>query len=85
MALKVSQASEIPAFLAMQVMKRAKEMQAAGSDLVHLEVGQPSTPPPAAVSNALQASLKHVASHGYSVGLGLPEFRQRIGKPYQDW
>ena len=73
MALKVSQASEIPAFLAMQVMKRAKEMQAAGSDLVHLEVGQPSTPPPAAVSNALQASLKHVASHGYSVGLGLPE------------
>ncbi|MDA8649846.1 aminotransferase class I/II-fold pyridoxal phosphate-dependent enzyme [Alphaproteobacteria bacterium] len=85
MALKVSQASEIPAFLAMQVMKRAKEMQAAGSDLVHLEVGQPSTPPPAAVSNALHASLKHVASHGYSVGLGLPELRQRIGQHYQDW
>jgi aspartate/methionine/tyrosine aminotransferase len=58
MALKVSQASEIPAFLAMQVMKRAKEMQAAGSDLVHLEVGQPSTPPPAAVSNALHASFE---------------------------
>jgi len=85
MALKVSRASEIPAFLAMQVMKRAKEMQAAGGDLVHLEVGQPSTPPPAAVSNALQASLKHVASHGYSVGLGLPELRQRIGQHYQDW
>ena len=85
MALKVSQASEIPAFLAMQVMKRAKEMQAAGSDLVHLEVGQPSTPPPVAVSNALQTSLKHVASHGYSVGLGLPELRQRIGQHYQDW
>ena len=85
MALKVSQASEIPAFLAMQVMRRAKEMQAAGNDLVHLEVGQPSTPPPAAVSNALQTSLKHVASHGYSVGLGLPELRQRIGQHYQDW
>src|SRR6056300_592900 len=85
MALKVSQASDIPAFLAMQVMKRAKEMQATGSDLVHLEVGQPSTPPPAAVSNALQASLTHVASHGYSVGLGLPELRERIGQHYQDW
>ena len=85
MALKVSQANEIPAFIAMQVMKRAKEMQAAGSDLVHLEVGQPSTQPPVAVSNALQASLKHVASHGYSVGLGLPELRQRIGQHYQDW
>ena len=85
MALKVSQASEIPAFLAMQVMRRAKEMQAAGNDLVHLEVGQPSNPQPAAVSKALQASLKHVASHGYSVGLGLPELRQRIGQHYQDW
>jgi aspartate/methionine/tyrosine aminotransferase len=85
MALKVSQASKIPAFLAMQVMKRAKEMQAAGSDLVHLEVGQPSTPPPAAVLNALQSSLKYVGSHGYSVGLGLPELRQRIGQHYQDW
>ena len=85
MALKVSQASEIPAFLAMQVMKRAKEMRAAGEDLVHLEVGQPSTPPPAAVSKALQNSLKYTESHGYAVGLGLPELRQRIAGHYHDW
>ena len=85
MALKVSQARDIPAFLAMQVMQRAKEMQAAGEDLVHLEVGQPSTPPPATVSRALQSCLKRTASHGYSVGLGLPELRQRIAAHYQDW
>ena len=69
----------------MQVMQRAKEMRAAGEDLVHLEVGQPSTPPPAAVSRALQLSLRHTASHGYAVGLGLPELRQRIAAHYQDW
>ena len=85
MALKVSQVRDIPAFLAMQVMQRAKEMQAAGEDLVHLEVGQPSTPPPATVSRALQSCLKRTASHGYSVGLGLPELRQRIAAHYQDW
>ena len=85
MALKVSQARDIPAFLAMQVMQRAKEMRAAGEDLVHLEVGQPSTPPPATVSRALQSSLQHTASHGYAVGLGLPELRQRIAAHYQDW
>ncbi|MEL0042037.1 MAG: aminotransferase class I/II-fold pyridoxal phosphate-dependent enzyme, partial [Candidatus Puniceispirillum sp.] len=66
-------------------MQRAKEMRAAGEDLVHLEVGQPSTPPPATVSRALQSSLQHTASHGYAVGLGLPELRQRIAAHYQDW
>ncbi len=85
MALKVSQASEIPAFLAMQVMQRAKEMRAAGEALVHLEVGQPSTPPPEAVSKALQNSLKYTESHGYAVGLGLPELRHRIAGHYHDW
>ncbi len=85
MALKVSQANEIPAFLAMQVMQRAKEMQAAGEDLVHLEVGQPSTPPPDAVCKALENSLKYTESHGYAVGLGLPELRKRIACHYHDW
>ncbi|MEK9912194.1 MAG: aminotransferase class I/II-fold pyridoxal phosphate-dependent enzyme, partial [Candidatus Puniceispirillum sp.] len=85
MALKISSAREIPAFLAMQVMQRAMDMQTAGEDLIHLEVGQPSTPPPAAVSKALQAALGTTSSHGYSVGLGLPELRQRIAGHYQDW
>ena len=85
MALKISSAREIPAFLAMQVMQRAMDMQTAGEGLIHLEVGQPSTPPPAAVSKALQAALGTTSSHGYSVGLGLPELRQRIAGHYQDW
>ena len=85
MAIKISQAREIPAFLAMQVMKRANEMQADGVDLVHLEIGQPSTPPPAAVLKAFEASLPQTSSHGYSVGMGLPSLRQRISVHYQDW
>ena len=48
MSLKIGKTKQIPAFLAMQVMDRANQMQAAGGDLVHLEVGQPSSPPPAA-------------------------------------
>lgn len=85
MALKISQASEIPAFLAMQVMNQANQMQVAGKDLVHLEVGQPSTPPPVAVCTALKTSLGYVASHGYSVAMGNPTLRQRIAAHYQDW
>jgi len=85
MALKISQSSEIPAFLAMQVMNQANQMQAAGSDLIHLEVGQPSSPPPAAVCRALEASLNHIGSHGYSVAMGNPVLRQRIAEHYNDW
>ena len=85
MALKISQATEIPAFLAMQVMNDANQMQLAGSDLVHLEVGQPSTPPPAAVCKALEASLGHISSHGYSVAMGNLALRRRIAAHYQDW
>ena len=85
MALKISQTSNIPAFIAMQVMSLANEMQASGRDLVHLEVGQPSAPPPTAVCRALQASLRNTESHGYSVGLGNSSLRQRIVGHYHDW
>ena len=44
MVLKISQASKILPLMAIQVMNFANEMQAAGSDLIHLEVGQPSAP-----------------------------------------
>ena len=85
MVKKMSQSSKIPAFLAMQIMDQANQMQAAGGDLVHLEVGQPSSPPPAAVCKALDASLGHIASHGYSVAMGNAALRQRIAAHYQDW
>ena len=85
MALKISRASKIPAFLAMQVMKQANQMQVMGKDLVHLEVGQPSTPPPVAVCRALESSISCVTSHGYSVAMGNPDLRQRIAVHYKDW
>ena len=85
MAFKISQSSKIPAFLAMQIMDQANQMQAAGCDLVHLEVGQPSSSPPSAVCKALEASLGRVASHSYSVAMGNPALRQRIASHYQDW
>ena len=85
MTLKIGKTNQIPAFLAMQVMQNAQHLEAAGQDIMHLEVGQPSTAPPAAVSRALIAALDHTAAHGYSVALGQPVLRQRIAAHYQDW
>ena len=85
MTLKIGKTKRIPAFLAMQVMQDAHRLEATGRDIMHLEIGQPSTPPPCAVNMALTAALRSTASHGYSVALGHPVLRQRISSHYQDW
>ena len=85
MTLKIGKTDRIPAFLAMQVMQDAQLLEAAGHDIMHLEIGQPSTPPPEAVNRALTVALSCTATHGYSVAFGNPALRQRISAHYQDW
>ena len=85
MTLKIGKTNRIPAFLAMQVMQDAQRLDGAGHNIMHLEVGQPSTPPPEVVNRALTAALDRTASHGYSVAFGLPALRQRISAHYEDW
>lgn len=67
----------------MEVMRAAAEREAAGLEVLHLEVGQPSTPAPAPVRTAAQAALD-VDVLGYTSALGLPELRARIGRHYSE-
>ena len=83
--LKISDRSKMPPFMAMDVMRLAAELDAAGGDIVHLEVGQPSSSAPQLVIKALCDSMTKQKTHGYAVALGIPELRQRIAKHYQDW
>ena len=53
--LKVSKRGMIPPFIVMDVMRAANERAAAGKDVMHLEVGQPSTPAPRRVLEAAKA------------------------------
>ena len=85
MTLKIGKTKRTPAFLAMQMMQAAQRLEMAGRDIMHLEVGQPSTPPPDAVNRALTAALRRPAAHGYSVAFGYPALRKRISAHYQDW
>ena len=75
----------VPTFLAMAVMNATKELEATGADVIHLEVGQPSSPPPPAVNRALIKALEEVSTHGYSVALGELPLRRRIVGHYADW
>ena len=54
-ALKVSTRSQLPPFLALDILRTASELQATGQDIVHLEIGQPSTAAPQQVNDSLVA------------------------------
>ena len=71
-------------FIVMDVMEAARQAEEAGRDIVHMEVGQPGTPAPAAARDALARAMRDDAL-GYTVALGLPALRQRIARLYGDW
>jgi len=83
MVLKVSRRGQIPPFIVMDVMRAANDRAATGADVLHLEVGQPSTGAPAKVIAAAQAALRR-DTLGYTEALGLPALRQRIALHYRE-
>lgn len=83
MALKVSRRGAVPPFIAMEVLREANERAARGENVLHLEVGQPSTPAPKAVVEAAKRALD-TDQIGYTEALGIPPLRRRIGQHYRD-
>ena len=81
MVLKVSKRGAVPPFIVMDVLRAANEREAAGEDVLHLEVGQPGTGAPAPVIAAMQKILVSDPL-GYTDALGLPRLRARIAAHY---
>jgi aspartate/methionine/tyrosine aminotransferase len=81
MTLKISRRGAIPPFIAMDVLRAANERAAAGDDVIHLELGQPSTPAPSGVIAAARAALESEVL-GYTDACGLPALRQAIAAHY---
>ena len=74
---------QVDPFIVMDVMEQARLAEAAGRRIIHMEVGQPSTPAPAAARRALAAALDEPL--GYTVALGLPALRTGIAALYRRW
>lgn len=84
MSLRVSRrAAGVSPFIVMDVMRAAYEREVQGHDIVHLEVGQPSTSAPKGVIEAAKAALDRDRI-GYVDALGIPALRTRIARHYQD-
>ncbi len=84
MALKVSSRGQVSPFIVMDVMRAANARAAAGGDVLHLEVGQPSTAAPEAVIAAARAALSDDRI-GYTEALGVAALRSRIARHYDDF
>ncbi len=76
--------SKVDPFIVMDVMEAARRAEEAGRRIIHMEVGQPGTPAPAAARAALARAME-AGALGYTVALGLPELRARIARHYAQW
>ncbi len=80
--MKPADRADIPPFYVMEVMKAAAERERVSGDVLHLEVGQPSTPAPALVREAAARALESNRL-GYTDAIGIPELRERISAYYR--
>ena len=72
---------EMTSFIVMDVLERANEMERAGVDIVHLEVGEPDFDTPACVKAAACKALDEGHTH-YTHSLGLFELREEISNHF---
>src|SRR5437764_8450839 len=82
MPFRPSRRGLVPPFIAMDVLRAANEREAAGHSVIHLEVGQPGTPAPAAVLDAARRALAEDRI-GYTDALGIPPLREAIARHYR--
>lgn len=65
----------------MRVLEEARLLEARGQDVIHLEVGEPDFPTPAAILDAAAAALREQPL-GYTPAAGLPALRAAIADYY---
>jgi len=83
MSLRVAERiSGIQPFYVMELLRRAKELEAEGRDIIHMEIGEPDFMTPQTI---LKAAIAHTATGDvkYTSAAGLPELREKIAAFYR--
>ncbi|WP_367027245.1 aminotransferase class I/II-fold pyridoxal phosphate-dependent enzyme [Methylococcus sp. ANG] len=76
-------ADAIRPFHVMEILARARQLEASGRSIVHLEIGEPDFPTPEAV-NAAAVRFLAGGQVRYTPAAGLPELRERIAGYYAE-
>ncbi len=82
--LKVARRGKVPPFIVMDVMQSAINAEAQGKNILHLEVGQPSTKAPKKVIEAAKLALE-TDNLGYTLAYGIVKLREKIVEHYKNW
>lgn len=74
--------AEIEPFHVMDLLARARELEAQGRSIIHMEIGEPDFPTPQPIIDAGVQALKRGDIH-YTPALGLPELREAVAGFYR--
>lgn len=77
-----SRINDIQPFHVMALLARAKELEAEGKDIIHMEIGEPDFPTPQPIVDSGIEAISKGNVH-YTTALGLPELREAIAEFYK--
>jgi len=79
-----SRLERLPPYMFAELDRRIEEKRAAGVDVISLGVGDPDTPTPDHVVEALREAAADPATHRYPSYFGMPELRRAIAAHYRE-
>jgi aspartate/methionine/tyrosine aminotransferase len=77
-----SRSKKLTPFYVMELLEKAREMEARGEHIVHLEIGEPDFPTPGPIKDAAFEALRNDRTY-YTHSLGIPELRKLIAERYR--
>jgi len=75
-------AQAIQPFHVMKILGEAKQLEEAGRDIIHLEIGEPDFPSLTCLAEAAHQAMQKGLTH-YTPTLGLPQLREKLSAFYQ--
>jgi LL-diaminopimelate aminotransferase len=78
-----SRLERLPPYLFAELERKVSEKKAAGIDVISLGIGDPDTPTPQPVIDALAAAAADPGTHQYPSNRGRPELREAFARFYE--
>jgi LL-diaminopimelate aminotransferase len=78
-----SRLDRLPPYLFAELERKVAEKRAAGVDVISLGIGDPDTPTPEVVVEALAAAGRDPGTHRYPSNRGRPEYREAFARFYE--